>query len=1105
LARAPLRAGDPARIGHYQLTARLGSGGMGVVYLGTRWDGSQVAVKVLRPELADDQDFRRRFRREVSALMRVNGVCTVRMIEADTESPQPFMVTEYAEGPSLAEYIDGHGPLSPDMLYGLATGLAEALTVIHAAGIVHRDLKPSNVILTDTGPKVIDFGIAQALDATSMTRTGMMVGSAGFMAPEQISGRPGQQADIFVWGVTVAYAAIGESPFGTGDTHAVMYRVMYGEPDIAAVPEPLLTFVAAALAKDPDQRPTARQLLEQLTSVPARSPGGYDSPTQTILSRTWQQTTPPSSRPRPADEPRAAAGSLLLEPPPSASGPPGPVPAGTVPPDAVPPGSVPPGSVPTGAVRPGGGAPGSRRTRPRRRTTAIGVAALAAAAVAGAVILAVLPGHPPGQSPAANEGGPGAANPVAGNTMPTYPGQLTRGVFHQIQRIVASGNTMVTTGSLKSGDALRQQFFVSSDAGRTWRLAPVRLPDGGQPPLGHGAVRIAGGPRGWMAFGDDALWTSPDGQAWTLAGTRGITPRQPDDVINVVTSTPDGFLAAGYEVTSAGSQAMVWTSRDGLSWRRLTAAQLGLLESGTAAQAIDFATSHGTATVITDRGSGIWLSTDSGAHWTAVTVPVDHGAQDAISGVSFDGAGFVLVRPGRTAGGASDGVAYFSADGKTWQYAATIAASGGWTPDVVKGSDYGFVVTGHTAGHYVAFTSPGTGTKWLPTGQLGRISDGGPLTPAVGPDGNVIAAGSTNSAKTSQEALLIKADTAGDLQQVSLSAIQGGLIPEEAVRSLAATGSEQVAVGSADGYPAVWRRVSEGPWSLVSSLDRVSAAPGLAGLSAVTHGPRGWLAVGPGPFVLTSADGKNWQPAETITHDLAGVSAVHAAAGPRGYVIAGTMAQPGGGYSRDVWWSPDLVRWTRAHDVNETSGSSRVLAVAAGPSGFVSAGAHEHLPAAWTSPDGQAWTAVIMPLPAGASAGVIQQVAANGSHAVALGQQTTGHGVLPLAEQTDDGGQTWHPVPFGVPGPGVSFTALTASAAGFTAAARFSSPGGTMSAAVWTSAEGKSWTQAQISGLTGGGSHNLAAMAASGTSVTGIDTVQAQASQQFVVRRLPAG
>ena len=855
------------RIGHYRLTARLGSGGMGVVYLGVGWDGSPVAVKVLRPELADDSDFRRRFRREVSALLRVKGVCTVRVIEADTESPRPFMVTEYAEGPSLAEYIDGYGLLGPDMLYGLATGLAEALTVIHAAGIVHRDLKPSNVILTDAGPKVIDFGIAQALDAVSMTRTGMMVGSPGFMAPEQISGHPGQAADIFVWGVTVAYAATGQSPFGTGETHAVLYRVLHADAGISAVPDPLRPLVAASLAKDPDLRPTAQQLLDQLTSISMRSPRPKDSPTQTILSRTWQQPGPHPSRPRAAEEPRGAQGSLLLDPAPHRAAPPR-------------------------ALLTGAGPPGARKRRVSRRTKTIGVSALAAAAVAVGVVLAVLPGHAPKEVPSANEGTPGAANPVATNTLPTYPGQRIRGVFQTIQRIVASGNTMVTTGSQEADGAVRQQFFASSDGGSSWHLAPVQLPGGGQPPLGHEAVRIAGGPRGWMAEGDNAIWTSPDGLSWTLAGTHGITPRHRGDSINLVTNTPGGFLAAGYQATSAGNQAVIWTSHDGVTWQRMTAAQLGLQQSGVTLQGIDFATSHGTATVISDRGSGIWLSTDSGAQWTPVTVPVDHGAQASISGVSFDGAGLIAVRPGKTASGAANGVAYFSPDGRTWQYAGTIDAAGGWSPDAVKGSDYGFVVTGHTPSQYVAYTSPGTGTRWLPTGPLGSTSDGPGFIAAVGAGGSVVAAGSANPGKTSQQALLIKADTAGDVLPVSLTAIRGGFIPEEAVKSTAVAGNVQIAVGSADGYPAVWRRVSDGPWALVSSLGQVSADPGLAGLSAVTHGPRGWLAAGPG-LVLTSADGASWQAAGAITHGLAGVSAVQAASGPRGYVIAGTVAGRG--------------------------------------------------------------------------------------------------------------------------------------------------------------------------------------------------------------------
>jgi len=269
---------------------------MGVVYLGVAWDGSPVAVKVLRPELAGDQEFRRRFGREVAALVRVKGGCTVRVIEADSQSSTPFVVTEYAQGPSLSEHIDKHGSVSPDMLYGLATGLAEALAVIHAAGIMHRDLKPSNIILTDAGPKVIDFGIARRQDTTAMTQTGMMVGSIGFMAPEQISGHPGPEADIFAWGVTVAYAASGRSPFGAGNTHSILYRIMYGDPDIAAVPEALRPMVEATLAKEPQSRPTAQQLLDRLTSVSRRTDDGNDG-TQVILSRTWPTGLHPSPPP----------------------------------------------------------------------------------------------------------------------------------------------------------------------------------------------------------------------------------------------------------------------------------------------------------------------------------------------------------------------------------------------------------------------------------------------------------------------------------------------------------------------------------------------------------------------------------------------------------------------------------------------------------------------------------------------------------------------------------------------------------------------------------------------------------------------------------------
>ncbi len=303
MARTPLRPDDPVRIGHYRLTARLGSGGMGVVYLGVAWDGSPVAVKVLRPELAGDLEFRQRFGREVAALVRVKGACTVQVIEADSQSSTPFVVTEYAHGPSLSEHIDKYGSADPDLLYGLATGLAEALTVIHAAGIMHRDLKPSNIILTDTGPKVIDFGIARGQDTTGMTKTGMMIGSMGFMAPEQISGHPGPAADIFAWGVTVAYAATGRSPFGAGNAHSILYRIVYGDPDIAAVPDPLRPLVEAALAKDPQSRPTAQQLLDRLTSASRATERSADVPTQVISSPAWQTDRPLTTEPPTTESP----------------------------------------------------------------------------------------------------------------------------------------------------------------------------------------------------------------------------------------------------------------------------------------------------------------------------------------------------------------------------------------------------------------------------------------------------------------------------------------------------------------------------------------------------------------------------------------------------------------------------------------------------------------------------------------------------------------------------------------------------------------------------------------------------------------------------------
>jgi predicted Ser/Thr protein kinase len=1055
------------QVGRYRLTARLGAGGMGVVYLGTARDGSLVAVKLLRPELSDDPEFRNRFGREVANLTRVEGVCTVRVIEADTDSARPFMVTEYVSGPTLSEYVAKYGPPGPDMMYGLATGLAEALTAIHAAGVVHRDLKPSNVILGQDGPKVIDFGIARALDATSVTRTGMMVGSAGFMAPEQVLGQPDQAADIWAWAVTLTYAASGELPFGTGSFEVIMYRVLHVEPDTAAVPVLLRPLVEAALAKDPQRRPRADELLARLTSH-TRADRHYESDTQAVLARTWPATEAiPVSRP-------TTGGSLLLEPGPTRTG------------------------------RP-------RRGRVSRRAAAVGGPVLAV--LAAVVVLALATGHFPGLGHlTANQQQSMIVAPAA---LAPYLGQGQRGVFQTVGRVVASGSTIVTMGSQTSDGVVRQQFFVSTNGGGTWRLASLHAPGGGPAPLGHTASRLAGGPGGWVAVGPQAIWTSPDGLNWTLAATHGITPQLPGDQFLVITSTAQGFLAAGVAAASGGgTQAVIWTSHDGLTWQRKTGEQLGLTALGSAAQGIVYATARGDDTVIsggvTSGGtivSAAWLSTDGGSTWTAVTIPVDHGAGTSIRGLAFDESGLIAVRQGQVGG--PGGVAYFSSNGQLWNYAGTIDAAGGWSLDnVVKGSDNGFVVTGATnAGQLVAYTSTGTGATWLPTGSLGEAASEELNSANVGAGDTVIAVGNTLGSKISQQAVFLQANTAGSVRPVSLTAISGGVVPELAVNAMATAGGVQIAVGSANGYPAVWRQApGGGAWSLVSSLPVVSGYPGLSALTSVTHGSAGWLAVGgPGPVVLTSADGTTWQQASgSIARDLAGASAVVTAANPSGYVVTGNLAASGGSGTVELWWSPNLTSWTRVTSMNDTNGAGQVLAIGADAHEFTAVGSDGGHPAVWTTTDGKDWTTISLGLPPGASSAVLQQVAINGDHVVALGQATKAGQSVPFAELSANGGASWQETSFGSAGPGTAVTALTASSGGFTAASQSGGPG-QQQAQIWTSATGSAWTPAQVSGLSGGGAHEIAALVSSGSAVTGIGLTATPRSQQPVVVSLVAG
>jgi Protein kinase domain len=443
----PLQPGDPQRVGRYQLLGRLGAGGMGQVFLGQSPGGRLVAVKLIRAELAADREFRARFAREVAAARHVSGMFTAAVVDADPDAPQPWLVTAYVPGPSLAEAVDGQGPLPLTSVLTLAAGLAEGLGAIHAQGMVHRDLKPSNVLLASDGPRIIDFGISRAVDATALTRADFVVGSPGFMSPEQALGKDvGPASDIFSLGAVLAFAAAGEGPFGGGTATALLYRVVHDRPSTGQLPGRIRALVDRCLAKDPRSRPTTEQLLAELATVEtagsavewlprpvAQTLDGYAQP---VPSTAVEPTVPPApATPAPAHLAQASAGEAPAGKAPAGGAPPGPAPAGEAPPGpgrageaapgpaaavqapsapasvaAAPSANLADGRRPADVTAPLQWHPGEVRRQPRRRwlgRVAAAAALVVVLALAGVVALAFASrGHsglrpaPPASSPA---------------------------------------------------------------------------------------------------------------------------------------------------------------------------------------------------------------------------------------------------------------------------------------------------------------------------------------------------------------------------------------------------------------------------------------------------------------------------------------------------------------------------------------------------------------------------------------------------------------------------------------------------------------------------------------------------------------------------------
>jgi ABC-type oligopeptide transport system substrate-binding subunit/predicted Ser/Thr protein kinase len=505
----PLRASDPDRLGAYRLTGRLGEGGQGTVYLGEDADGEKVAVKLLHAEFSGDAKARARFAAELGHAQRVAPFCTARVLDADVEGDSPYLVSEYIDGPSLREVVEEHGPRTGGVLQRLAIGTVTALAAIHEAGVVHRDFKPTNVLLAADGPRVIDFGIARALDSGG-TLTGTPVGTPSYMAPEQIAGQAaGPPADVFAWAGTIVYAATGSPPFGQDSIPAVMNRIINREPSLGMLMGPLREVVASCLVKDPQRRPTAQQVLLRLLSNDGVTlPGARPAPATEVLSHGAQVAAQHADPP--PWTPYAAYRQPEYGPPPG--------------------GDTPPASgVPT-REHPGYGRPPRRRTRPG---VVAGAVAAAVLLVSGGTYTGVeLAGHGHRAKPAPTAAGqPGGAFRMV-LTAPQYldpSNAITTADFFVVENLYTGLSRIAPDGTV--GRALATQVTADSTC-RRWQFtvrSGTTFSDGE-------AVDAAAFARSW----NRTAGNRSGGEGYLMEDIQGY-----GDVVAGRSSTMSGVTAAG--------------------------------------------------------------------------------------------------------------------------------------------------------------------------------------------------------------------------------------------------------------------------------------------------------------------------------------------------------------------------------------------------------------------------------------------------------------------------------------------------------------------------------------------------------------------------------
>jgi hypothetical protein len=728
---------------------------------------------------------------------------------------------------------------------------------------------------------------------------------------------------------------------------------------------------------------------------------------------------------------------------------------------------------------------------------------------------------------------------LAGHDFTAAPS--ARGITQTLGRVTNVGNEVVAVGSQAGARIARAQFFVSADGGRSWTLGTVKSADGGVPPPGHAALFVAGGQGAWVALGPGSIWTSPDGRTWTLAPGNGM-PLAPGDQINAVQRTAAGFIAVGANVPGGDqgkSTPVIFLSANGTSWQRLDEARLHL----GAGHALDvrYAAASGKLILIAGdvrtakpkvQAGAAWLSSNGGSTWTPVTgSAAGPGAQPQVAGVAAVTGGFVLLRPATVAKRPAVD-AFYSPNGLAYTFRATLSTSSGFTAGMANGGLDGAAVTGLTgaagsqSGSLTAFVTA-DGKTWRQASPIG--SSGSEVISGVtlAPDGTVVTTGSSPG-PDSRQPVLVLTRTSGVPERVDLAKIPGATQPQEAVNAIAAQGSTQVAVGNANGFPAVWTSADGGS----SWHPATGASPGVLGrrgtqqLTSVTHAAMGWLAVGgvtasaaEHPVVVVSADATSWQAADgERTFAGSGLFTKAATANQRGLVIVGyqkiKQVQGGRVVSDRVvaaaWWSAGLAGWQRAGDGSagalDGAGARQMLAVTAGQAGFVAVGAHGSRPSAWTSASGQSWRQADLPLPAGATRAVLEHVASIGRTVAAVGAAVTATGqTVPFAASSANGGVTW--TVSALPGPAglTAVTALTAAGRTFTAAGTFGGTPGHQDVVVWTSPNGSAWHAAEPAGqgLTGPGIQAITSLTATGSTLTGVGFSASPTSEQPVFWQAP--